>query len=120
MPFVRHRCSPCSIVLVLGIIALAIGYGWVSHVVREVWRGAGLDYCCAIQGVRFNYVAVFVLLCGIAITLAIAAVLQFREWRSRREVKERYGIELSRHTGPSTRSRSAGPDIDGLDHADGD
>jgi hypothetical protein len=97
-------------------------YGWVSAVVQKVFNGAGLEHCCTIEGVRFNYISVFVLLCAIAVALLVAATLQVRDWLIRRDFERRYGVKLSPSTirfTDSSGSTSNSP-FNGTEYGDGD
>ena len=86
------RCIPCPVILVLGVLALIAGFGWIWHVVTNVFSGHALEHCCAIGGVDFDFVGAFMLLCGISVALSVAAVLQVRDWLQWRDLKNRYRI----------------------------
>lgn len=75
----KKKCTPCLGALLVGLLLLVVASGWVVMVVQKVYGGAGMEYCCSIEGVPFNYLAVFVLLCGIAAALLIAVALQVRD-----------------------------------------
>lgn len=83
-PAAAQKCLPCLAALLVGVLLLAVFSNRVAAVIRKVSSGAGMDYCCTIEGVPFNYIALFVLLCGIAAALLLGLLLQVREWRSRR------------------------------------
>ena len=108
--------------LVGGLVFYLIAFAWVSRVVRKVFNGAGLEYCCAIEGVRFNYISVFVLLCAVAVALLFAAIVQVRDWRVRRDFERKYGVKISPASDRSTSSSdsNAGPSFHGAGYGDGD
>lgn len=118
----KPKCSPCLITALGGMVLLAVVSARVATVVEKVFSGAGMEHCCTIEGVPFNYLAVFVLLCGVVAVLLFALVLQVREWRVRRDFERKYGVKVpasSRETaayGDST----GGHSLHGYEHHDGD
>lgn len=74
------------------MLSFAAGFSWVGLIVTKVFSGSGLEHCCNIGGVSFNFMGAFVLLCGAAIALIVAGILQVRDWLAWRELKDRYGI----------------------------
>lgn len=99
---------------------MVVSYGWISTVVQKVFTGAGLDHCCTIEGVRFSYMAAFVLLCGIALALLVAGVLQFRDWRMRREFERRFGVRLPASRSTGSADSTSGSSFHGAEYGDGD
>ncbi|MDP1981675.1 MAG: hypothetical protein Q8K23_03965 [Sulfuritalea sp.] len=118
----KPKCMPCLATLVVGLLLLAIAFGGVSLVVQKVFTGAGLEYCCAIEGVRFNYIAVFVLICGAAVALLFAVVLQVRDWQVRRDFERKYGVKVpaSTATPGNFSGADSGPSLHGVEYGDGD
>lgn len=108
--------------LVGGLVFYLIAYAWVSRIVQKVFNGAGLEYCCAIEGVRFNYISVFVLLCAAAVALLFAAIIQVRDGRIRRDFERKYEVKISPSSDRSTSSSdtNAGPSFHGAGFGDGD
>ena len=118
----KPRCAPCLAILLVGVVLAVALYGRVETVVKKVFSGAGMEHCCTIEGVPFNFVAVFVLLCGVAAALLIAFFLQVRDWQLRRDFERKYGVKLpssSRKPASST-DASYGPSLHGYEHHDGD
>lgn len=118
----KTRCSLCLGVLFVGLLLLVVAFDWVVKVVQKVFSGAGMSYCCSIEGVPFNYVAVFVLLCAIAAALRFAVVLQVREWRIRRDFERTYDVKVSASDrgSPGSSSSYSGPSLHGVGSGDGD
>ena len=108
--------------LAVGLLSVLVAFGWISLVAHKVFTGAGLEYCCAIEGVRFNYMTVFVLLCGIAVALLFAAIVQIRDWRIRRDFEQKYGVKISPSAVRPASSGAAnrGPSFHGVGYGDGD
>ena len=106
--------------LVGGLVFFLIAFAWVSKVVLKVFNGAGLEYCCAIEGVRFNYISAFVLLCAVAVALLFATIVHVRDWRIRRDFEHKYGVKTFSSSDRSTSSSdsNAGPSFHGA--GDGD
>lgn len=121
-PSQKKKCAPCPLMLAAGLLSFLVAFGWVSLVVHKVFNGAGFEYCCAIEGVRFNYIAVFVLLCGIAIALLFAAIVQVHDWRIRRDFERKYGVKIPPSSDRPARSNDAdtGPSFHGVGYGDGD
>ena len=116
----KKNCMPCPLILAVGLLSLIVVYGWVSKIAHKVFNGAGLEYCCAIEGVRFSYIAVFVLLCSFAVALLFAAIIQVRGWLIRRDFERKYGVKLSSSSdrSSSTSDSNTGPSFHG--YGDGD
>lgn len=117
-----QKCASCLAALLVGVLLLAVFSNRVATVIRKVTSGAGMDYCCAIEGVPFNYIAVFVLLCGIAAALLLGLFLQLREWRSRRDFERQYGVKLAaaKRDFSSSAGGNPGPSLHGVEFDDGD
>ena len=115
-------CSPCLAILLVGVILLLVAVDWVAKVIRKVFGGAGMEYCCTIEGVPFNYLAVFLLICGMAIVLFLAAALQFHDWRVRREIYRKYGVKVPASNRSQDRfsSSESGSSLHGVDCGDSD
>ena len=118
----KTRCTPCLVVLLVGLLLLVVASGWVVLVVQKVFGGAGMEYCCSIEGVPFNYLAVFVLLCGVAATLLFAVGLHVREWRIRWDFERKYGVKVpaSDRGASSFSSADSGPSFHGVESGDSD
>lgn len=118
----KTECTPCLGALLVGLLLLVVVSGWVVMVVQKVFGGAAMEYCCSIEGVPFNYLAVFVLLCGVTAALLFAVVLQVRDWRIRRDFERKYGVKVSASDrGSSSFSGSdSGPSLHGVESGDGD
>ena len=118
----KTRCAPCLGMLMVGLLLLVVASVWMAMVVQKVFGGAGMEYCCSIEGVPFNYLAVFVLLCGVAAALLFAVVLQVREWRIRRDFERKYGVKApaSDRGSSSSSSSDSGPSLHGVESGDGD
>lgn len=116
-PAVKPKCLPCRVTLIVGLIFLPVLFGKVSTTVHKVLSGAGMDYCCAIAGVGFNYAGVLALLCGILVALAVLAVPQVREWRLHRDFERKYGIKIpASHSEPGRIAGSnSGPSFHGAE-----
>lgn len=104
----KPRCMPCAFALVGCFVAVLLAFGWISVVIQKIFSGAGLDYCCAIEGVRFNYIAAFVLLCGLAIGILFVVSLNVRDYLARRDFERKYGVRLT-----ASRDRLRGGDDGG-------
>jgi uncharacterized protein (DUF58 family) len=104
------------------LVVPIVAFGWVVMVVQKVFGGAGAEHCCTIEGVPFNYLAVFVLLCGLAAALLFAVFLQVRDWRVRRDFERKYGVKVPASNGGSARpaSSDSGPSLHGVEYSDGD
>lgn len=91
-------------------------------VIRKVFDGAGMEHCCTIEGVPFNYLAVFVLLCGLVVALLFAVVLQVHDWRVRRDFERKYGVKVPASDGASERlsGSDSGSSLHGVEYSDGD
>jgi hypothetical protein len=122
LPPTKTRCAPCLGVLLVGLLLLAVASGRVVLVVQKVFGGAGMERCCAIEGVPFNYLAVFVLLCGVAAALLLAFVLQLRDWRVRRDFERKYRVKVpaSDRSPLNFGGSDSGPSLHGVDCGDGD
>lgn len=122
VPELKPKCLPCPIALVIGVLLMILAYGWVSTVVQKVFSGAGLDHCCTIEGARFNYISVFVLLCGMVLALLVAATLQLRDWRMRRDFERRYRVRVPPDRSRSTNSSdsTSSGSFHGAEYGDGD
>lgn len=101
---------------------MLLGYAWISNVVQKVFSGAGLEYCCSIDGVEFNNIAAFVLLCGIAVGLLVVGILQMRHRLIVRNFEARYGVRLNPSQSRSTNVSSVSPQssFSGAERIDGD
>ena len=121
-PSQKKKCMPCPLMLAVGLLSVLVAFGWISLVAHKVFTGAGLEYCCAIEGMRFNYMTVFVLVCGIAVALLFAAIVQIRDWRIRRDFEQKYGVKISpaavRPVSPG--DANTGPSFHGVGYGDGD
>lgn len=118
----KPKCTPCLGALLVGLMLLVVASGWVVIVVQKVFGGAGMEYCCSIEGVPFNYLAVFVLLSGTAAALLLALVLQVRDWRIRRDFERKYGVKVPASERGSSRfsGSDSGPSLHGVESGDGD
>lgn len=118
----KTRCSLCLGVLLVGLLLLVAAFDWVVKVVQKVFSGAGMSYCCSIEGAPFNYLAVFILLCGIVAALLFAVVLQVREWRIRSDFERKYGVKVSASDRGSTglNGGHSGSSLHGVESGDGD
>lgn len=118
----ERKCAACLAALLVGVLLLAVFSNRVATVIRKVSSGAGMDYCCTIEGVPFNYIALFVLLCGIAVALLLGLLLQVREWRSRRDFEHKYGVKLpaSKSDFSSSAGGNPGPSLHGVEFDDAD
>lgn len=118
----KDGCKPC-LVLLLGLLVLAAaGFSWVVMVVQKVLSGAGMEYCCSVEGVAFNYLAVFVSLCGVLFALLFVGVLRVRDWLLRRDFERRYGVKVpkSRPDSAGCGGSGSGRSLQGVDAGDGD
>jgi hypothetical protein len=108
--------------LLVGLLFLVVASGWVVIIVQKVFGGAGMEYCCSIEGVPFNYLAVFVLLCGVAAALLFAVVLQVRDWRIRQDFERKYGVKVPASDRGSSRysGSDSSPSLHGVESGDGD
>ena len=117
----KPKCVPCPAILVVGLLCMLLEYGRVSTIAQKVFNGAGLEHCCTIEGARFNYVSVFVLLCAIGVVLLIAASIQVRDGIIRRDFERRYGVKLTTSSHSSTSSGSdSNNSFHGTEYGDGD
>jgi hypothetical protein len=118
----KPRCAPCLAILLVGVVLAVALYGRVETVVKKVFSGAGMEHCCTIEGVPFNFVAVFVLLCGVAAALLIALFLQVRDLQLRRDFERKYGVKLPSSSPKPASSTDAGngPSLHGYEHHDSD
>jgi hypothetical protein len=116
------KCTPCLAFLLVGLVVLVVAFGWVVMVVQKVFGGAGMEHCCTIEGVPFNYLAVFVFLCGLAVALMLALSLQVRDWLLRRDFERKYGVKVPASTGEPASFSGAdyGPSLHGVDYHDGE
>jgi hypothetical protein len=119
----KPRCTSCAAFLLLGFVLLVVLSGRVALVVEKVISGAGMEHCCSIEGVPFNYLAIFSLLCGVAVALLIASGLQLHNWLVRRDFERKFGVKVP----AMTRDKSSvnggsdySPSMHGYDHHDGD
>lgn len=96
--------------------------GRVVVVIEKVLTGAGIEYCCTIAGVPFNYLGLFVLLCGVASVLLLALAFHVRDWLLRRVFERKYGgkVPASTNKSPSYSGSDYGPSLHGYDHHEGD
>lgn len=118
----RNKCMPCSIMLVGILVFCLIAFTWALQVFDKVFKGAGLEYCCAISGVRFNYISVFVFLSAAAIALLAAAIVQLRGWLIRRDFERKYRVKISSTPDrlPSASGPNTPPSFHGVGYGDGD
>lgn len=118
----KPRCTPCLATLLVGLFVLIVAFGWGLMVIQKVFGGAGMEHCCTIEGVPFNYLAVFVFMCGLAAALLFAAVLQVRDWRVRRDFYRKYGVKVPASDGGSAHfsGSESGPSLHGVEYGDGD
>lgn len=119
----KPRCTACTAFFLLGLVLLVVFSGRVAQVVEKVFSGAGMEHCCSIEGVQFNYLAIFSLMCGVAVALVVASLLQVRDWLLRRDFERKYGVKVP----AATRDKSSfgggsdySPSMHGYDHHDGD
>lgn len=122
IPSSKLQCMPCLVILTVGLLLLVVTFGWVSTVVQKVYSGAGLEYCCAIEGVRFNYIGVFVLLSAVAITLLASFLLLIRDWLIRRgfDKGDRPVAPTSADRYSSISDTNSGKSFHGAENGDGD
>lgn len=113
---------PCLVILTVGLLLLVVMFGWVSTVVQKVFSGAGLDHCCAIAGVRFNYIGVFVLLIAVVVLLLVSFLLLVRDWLIRRGFERKYGVKVisSVDRSSSISNTNSGSSIHGTEDGGGD
>lgn len=120
----KPRCTYCLVLLLLlGLVLLVVLAGRVLLVVEKVFSGAGMEHCCSIEGVPFNYYAIFSLLCGVALALLIVAGLQLRDWLLRRDFERKYGAKIPSATGDKSSAGGGSdfsPSMHGYEHHDGD
>ena len=116
----KSRCTPCLAVLLGGVVILGVAFDWLVLVVQKVFSGAAMEHCCTIEGVPFNFLAVFVLLCGIAAAILFAVALQLRDWRIRRDFERKYGVKVPASHGSSSSfsGSDSGPSLHGVDCGD--
>lgn len=91
-------------------------------IVGKVLTGAGMEHCCTIEGVPFNYLGIFVLLCGAVSALLLILALQVRDWLLRHDFERRYGVKvaLSTEKSASYSGSDHGPSLHGYEHHDDD
>lgn len=118
----KPRCTPCLVTLLVSLPLLAVTFGWVVMVFRKVFGGAAMEHCCTIEGVPFNYLAVFVFLSGLLVALLFAVVLQVRDWRVRRNFERKFGMKIPASDGGPTNvgSSDSSPSLHGVEYSDGD
>jgi hypothetical protein len=118
----KPKCWPCLGALLLALVVLALAFGWVAKVAQKVFSGAGMEHCCSIEGVPFNYLGVFVLLCGVATVVVLAAVFRVRDWLLRRDFERKYGVKApaSAEHSPPFGGSDSGPSFHGIDYSDDD
>lgn len=118
----KPNCTPCLAFVLVGLVVLVFAFGWVVMVVQRVFAGAGMEHCCTIEGVPFNYLAVFVLLCGLAVALLLALSQQVRDWLLRRDFESKYGVKVPASSGEPTSFTALddGPSLHGVDFHNGD
>ncbi len=118
----KTKCTPCWGFLLLGLAFILVVSGRVVVVVEKVLTGAGMEHCCTIEGVPFNYLGIFALLCGVLAVLLLALAFQFRDWLLRRDFERKYGVKVPASTGksPSYSGSDYGPSLHGYEHHDGD
>lgn len=121
-PLPKLKCTLSLVALVIGLILSVVLYSHAERIVTKVVSGAGMEHCCSIEGVAFNYMGVFVLLCGVFAVLVLSVVFSVREWLLRRDFERKYGVKL-----PTSRRESIqvdGPDfghsMHGYQHRDDD
>ena len=116
----KAKCSLCLGVLLVGLLLVAVAYDRVVKVAQKVFSGDGMKYCCSIEGVPFNYLAVFVLLCGLGAALLFAFVLQVREWRIRRDFERKYSVKVPApdRDSPCFSGSHSGPSLHGIESGD--
>ena len=112
------QCIPCPVLLVGGLVAFVLMFGWVWLVVSNVLSGSGLAHCCTIGGVAFNYIGAFVFICGTAAALLIAGAIQIRDWLRWRRENQRYGVRSSELERAHRAGHSRQNDLSGLSDAD--
>ncbi|MBI4986131.1 MAG: hypothetical protein HZC24_12545 [Rhodocyclales bacterium] len=118
----KPKCTPCPGLLLLALVVLVVVSGWAVLVVERVFSGAGMEHCCTIEGVPFNYIGVFVLLCGVAIVVLLAVTFQVRDWLLRRDFERKYGVKVPPEaSGPANSgSQDYAPSLHGVEYHDGD
>lgn len=118
----KPKCAPCLATLAVGLVLLVVLFGHVATVVEKVFSGATKEHCCTIEGVPFNYLGIFILLCGVAAALVFAVVLYVRDWLLRRDFERKYGVKLPASTNEPVRSGGSdfGPSMHGYQHHDDD
>lgn len=116
----KPRCAPCVATLLVGLVLLVVLFGRVATVIDKVFGGAGMEHCCTIEGVPFNYLAVFVMLCGVAAALLFALVFHIRDWLLRRDFERKYGVKVPASSGEAVSSSGPdyGPSLHGYRHHD--
>jgi uncharacterized membrane protein len=119
-PAPKLRCAPCLALLLLGVVVLLVASTRIALVTQKVFSGAGMEHCCSIEGVPFNYLGVFVMLCGLAAGFLVAAALYVRDWLLRREFERKYGVKVPASIGERARSGGSdgGPSLHGVDAHD--
>jgi hypothetical protein len=118
----KPRCTACIATLLIGLLVSVFTVGWVVMVIQKVFGGAAMEHCCTIEGVPFNYLAVFVFMCGLAVALLFAVVLQFRDCRIRRAFERKYGVKVPASGGSAAPlgGSDSGPSLHGVEYSDGD
>lgn len=116
----KPKCRLCIGTLLLSLIALVLAASWVVMVIEKVFAGAGMEHCCTIEGVRFNYLGIFVLLCGLGVAVLFALIMQIRDWRVRKEFEQQYGLKIpaERREPMSGSGIERGASLHGIDYDD--
>lgn len=81
-----------------------------------------MEHCCSVEGVPFNYLGVFILLCGVATVVLLAVALQIRDWLLRRDFERKYGVKVPLEASgpPASSGPDYGPSLHGVECHDGD
>lgn len=118
----KQKCTPCWSILLVGPAFLLVVSGRVVVVIEKVITGAGMEHCCTIEGVPFNYLGMFVLFCGVVAVLLIALAFQIHDLLLRRDFERKYGVKVSAstRTAPNYGGSDYSPTLHGYDHHDGD
>ena len=121
-PSSKPQCMPCLVILTVGLLLLVVMFSWASTVIQKVFNGAGLEHCCAIAGVRFNYIGVFVLLSAVAVTFLVSFLLLVRDWLIRRgfDKGDRPVAPTLADRSSSISDRNSGRSFNGAEDGDGD
>lgn len=95
--------------------------GHLAEAIDKVLTGAGMEHCCRIAGVPFNYFGALALFCGLALVGGAVLILRVREWRLRRSFERKYGVKLPASDSESGGSLRAGsePLVSGSHHFQG-